>query len=491
MPGDPRAPTAYNAVLAFMRFVWLLVSAVAAAHPMGNFSINRLLVLQPEARGVAITYTVELAEQPAFDLLQAWKIDAKSPELQERAKEQAIAWSRNWAVDERVTPRLERCTATVVPGTAGLPTVRIEAVFLLVVAERSLELEDRNFSGQPGWREIVIRSGPGATLVRASHPAMSRSKGLTAFPDPAPYDSKARFVWSEGELTGTAVIEPIEQPQAPAQLVALPDSTQPAAQSDYLSRLLGRKQFEIGVFLIGLAVAFGFGAMHALSPGHGKTIVAAYLVGARGTLGHALLLGGTVTFTHTVSVFLLGLGTLFLSNYIVPDRIYPILGAISGLSIVVIGAVLLWKRASHALAHHHHRPHTHGDHDHTQHDHDGHHHNHHIEGPVTLGGLLALGASGGLVPCPSALVLLLSSIALGRVGLGLILLVSFSLGLAAVLIAIGAIVLYAKSWLPQGEKTSRHPLFRYLPVASAAVIVCVGLVMTAVSLGWIRPVGGW
>ena len=104
-----------------------------------------------------------------------------------------------------------------------------------------------------------------------------------------------------------------------------------------------------------------------------------------------------------------------------------------------------------------------------------------------MSSLIALGASGGLVPCPSALVLLLSSIALGRIGLGLSLLVAFSLGLAGVLMAIGLIVLYAKHLLPDSQKTSQHAAFRLLPVASAAIIVCVGLIMTGVSVGWIRP----
>lgn len=118
---------------------------------------------------------------------------------------------------------------------------------------------------------------------------------------------------------------------------------------------------------------------------------------------------------------------------------------------------------------------------------DGTVHSHVPEGEITLGSLIALGASGGLVPCPSALVLLLSAIALGRTGLGLGLLVAFSLGLAGVLMAIGLVVLYAKHWLPDSQKTSRHAAFRLIPVASAGVIVCVGLIMTGVSLGIIRP----
>jgi ABC-type nickel/cobalt efflux system permease component RcnA len=252
------------------------------------------------------------------------------------------------------------------------------------------------------------------------------------------------------------------------------------------------------MILLGMCVAFGLGAMHALSPGHGKTIVAAYLVGNRGTFKHAILLGGMVTFTHTFSVFCLGLATLYLYKDVLPDNVIRWMGAISGLSIVWIGAMLLYKRArglhghshSHEHDHHHHHHHDGHSHDH-DHDHDHNHgphgHSHVIEGEITLGSLLALGASGGLVPCPSALVLLLSSIALGRVALGLLLLVGFSLGLAAVLMGIGLIVLYAKNLLPDSRRTAQSAAFRVIPVVSAAVIVCLGLLMTGVSLGIIRP----
>lgn len=277
----------------------------------------------------------------------------------------------------------------------------------------------------------------------------------------------------------------------------------PAAESrsEFISSLLGRKEIGFGILLAGMAVAFGFGAMHALSPGHGKTIVAAYLVGSRGTVRHAVFLGAMVTFTHTISVFALGIATFFVSGYLVAEKIIPILGAVSGLSIVAIGATLFFQRlrrlrAAHTHTHDHHHHHDHGhDHDHHHHhDHDhphdhDHGHSHVPQGDITLGSLIALGASGGLVPCPSALVLLLSSIALGHVGAGLILLVAFSLGLAVVLMAIGMLVLYAKNWLPDPTKTSRHPAFRLIPVLSALVIVCVGLLMTGVSLGWVRAGG--
>jgi nickel/cobalt exporter len=263
--------------------------------------------------------------------------------------------------------------------------------------------------------------------------------------------------------------------------------------ADYLAQLLHQPQLSAGWLLAGIAVAFWLGAMHALEPGHGKTIVAAYLVGSRGNMKHAALLGATVTFTHTISVFLLGIGTLLLSSYIVPEKIIPVLGVISGISIVLIGGWLFYKRwraflhaRAHALGHHHH----HHDHGHThahshEHTHDGHTHSHVPQGDITLGSLLALGASGGLVPCPAAMVLLLSAIAIGRVGLGLVLLIAFSLGLAGVLMAIGMLVIHAKSWLPESAKDGQHPLLRFAPVASAFVILCVGVLMTAASLRWI------
>jgi ABC-type nickel/cobalt efflux system permease component RcnA len=282
-----------------------------------------------------------------------------------------------------------------------------------------------------------------------------------------------------------------------------------AAPTDSLIRLLHQQQLTPWMIAAAVGIAFVLGAAHALTPGHGKTIVAAYLVGSRGTLKHAAFLGAMVTFTHTVTVFLLGLATLFLFQYVVPQKVTQVLGAISGLSIVAIGGWMLYKRlrgASHAHSHQHDR-HAHDQHDHSheQHDHEhvhhhhehDHHHHHgqdHSHGPgghthtpeeVSWSGLVALGTSGGLVPCESALVLLLTAIALRRVGLGLLLLVSFSLGLALVLMAIGVFVIYAKNLLPEG--TGGNPLFRWVPVASAAVVLVLGLLMTGVSLGWIQP----
>jgi nickel/cobalt exporter len=252
--------------------------------------------------------------------------------------------------------------------------------------------------------------------------------------------------------------------------------------TDYLPRLLHQQELTPGMIAVALGVAFVLGAAHALTPGHGKTIVAAYLVGSRGTLKHAVFLGAMVTFTHTVSVFLLGLATLFLFHYVVPQNVIQVLGAVSGLSIVAIGGWMLYKRLRHEQQHRHGVHHHHHHHDHDHHDHHHHDHHHHVPDEVSWSGLVALGASGGLVPCESALVLLLSAIALRRAGLGLVLLVAFSLGLAIVLMGIGVMVIYAKNLLGARVGTDRSPFFRWMPVASAAVVLLIGLLMTGVSL---------
>jgi len=455
---------------------WLLFFVLAltlSAHPMGNFSVSHYARIEVSGAGAQIQYVLDLAEIPSLQLLQQWGLAADSPRplLQAKAEAQAREWVRNLnlACDGRaVSPRFLGATLVVAPGAGGSPVMRITSTLKLAVVAASLSYEDRNYPDRAGWKEVVIGAGPGASIERASQDGADRSQALTAYPaDPAvapPQDLKASVEWIAANPAVTRKLQP--------KIVPVPATV---ARGDFLARLLHRGDIGLGLILLGMAVAFGLGAMHALSPGHGKTIVAAYLVGSRGAFRHAIFLGGMVTFTHTISVFVLGLTTLFLSQYVLPEKIFPVLGAISGLAIVWIGGVMLYQRAQ-RLRHAHH-DHEHGPHTHT----------HVPEGDITLGSLIALGASGGLVPCPSALVLLLSSIALGRVGLGLLLLVAFSFGLAIVLMGIGVLVLYAKHFLPDSRKTAAHPAFRIIPVLSAALIVCIGLLMTGVSLGWIQP----
>ena len=457
-----------------------------AAHPLGNFSVSHYTRLQVSAQGVEITYALDLAEVPTYTLLRDWKLDAKSPqaELDTAAAAQSRQWAKGLefrAAGKPIQPQFVRAAIHIASAADGQATVRITSTFELPGAKSPLQFEDRNFPDRFGWKEIVIASDAGARIVTASQSSADRSNALTQYPADAgaapPRDLRASVDWAESGSAAARIV-PIQQPPPVAAPPTESNSTKPAPKGDFLSRLLARDEIGWQWMLLGLVVAFGLGGAHALEPGHGKTIVAAYLVGSRGTMKHAALLGGVVTFTHTISVFLLGLGMLLLSKSIVPGNVIRTLEAVSGMSIVAIGAVLFYRRLQDLRAHHHH----HHGHDH----HHGHSHPHSYSHPheeVTSGSLIALGVSGGLVPCPAALVIMLAAIAFGHVGAGLVLLVAFSLGLAGVLMAVGMMVLYARSWLPNPDAAGRHPVFRLVPVLSALIIVCLGLLMTGVSLG--------
>ncbi len=489
----------------------LLFTGLLFAHPMGNLSVNHYIRLEPGGKGVDATYVLDLAELPAFELTQNWKGPREAA-----AAAQAREWVANLSFTEngkKLTPKILGTELAVIDGAGNLPVYRIATKLHIPAAGGRLEYADNNYPTRAGWREVVIVPGEGADVAKASNGPTDVSRGLTSYPqDPTkapPQDTHAWFEWKPALSAETSPVTAVRKPvvvatpaPAPVQQDPPRDVRPPEApamgnitRNDAISRLMRTKDISLGLMALLIGLSFWFGALHALEPGHGKTMVAAYLVGAKGTPKHALLLGGMVTFTHTFSVFLLGLATMFLSKYVMADKLSKWLGILSGLSIVWIGGMMLWRRAkklrgevtqAHPHTHTHgphQHPHSH-DHDHGEHEHDGHTHSHVPEGDISIGSLIALGASGGLVPCPSALILLLSAISIGRIGLGLILLVSFSLGLAIVLTVTGMFVLYAKNLLPAGRRKD-NPVFRYMPVVSAVAILAIGVLMTGVSLGWI------
>lgn len=230
----------------------------------------------------------------------------------------------------------------------------------------------------------------------------------------------------------------------------------------FLMQKLAQMTLSPSLMFSGIGIALIAGAGHALSPGHGKTMVAAYLVGSRGTPGQAVVLGLVTTLTHTISVFALGILALLLSQYILPEQLYPFLSLLSGLMVCSVGFWLLDRYLNPAPNHHHH---THND------RHDS------ANSQVTLQSLLTLGIAGGLVPCPSALVLLLSAIALHQTVYGLILVCAFSVGLAIVLVTIGLVIIYAHQWLKRFSWV--QPLQQYTPIISAITVIVVGSVLMA------------
>jgi ABC-type nickel/cobalt efflux system permease component RcnA len=437
----------------------------------------------------------------------------------------------------------------------------------------TLQYRDGNFPERAGWKEVVAATGLGATLVMSTASGVSRSQELANYPtdliNSPPQDLSAQLTFvlagdlpAGGRVNAAAAVDdfpstPLSREAtpapAPARLERPPNAVHPPIRRDVVSKfapplpsnpalavaalvplpvaaptgrltleankqgtprnsfteLITSNQWGLWFLLTAALVAAALGGLHALEPGHGKTVVAAYLVGSQGTAAHALLLGLIVTITHTAGVYALGLITLYASKYIVPDHLYPWLGIASGLTIAFLGIYMLrrrWAGHHHPHGHHHlhsplghthehHHPHEHAHphpapghahphaHVHGQHhDHpDDAEHSHHGETPFSYRQLVTLGVTGGIVPCPAALVVLLSAISLHRVAFGLYLIVAFSLGLAAVLISIGMITVYARRML--SRLPSEGPLIsRWLPAASATVITCLGIGIAAQAL---------
>jgi nickel/cobalt exporter len=430
------------------RLVLLLVAVAAllppaaSAHPLGNFSVNRYSGIQVSGDRIYVHYVLDLAEIPAF---------------QERKRVQRPGFARSvgrglkLTLDGRpVALRLVDSKSALRAGAGGLKTLRFAAVYETRAAGTRLAYRDTNFASRLGWREVVVRADRGARVESASVPSTSRSDALTAYPQDLLRDplavSSATATFRAGRLSGL-----------PPLLGTAPAPEPRRGFESLVTRDLGP-----GAILFALLLAAFWGAAHALTPGHGKAIVAGYLVGTRGRPRDAVALGLIVTATHTIGVFALGIVTIALSAFIVPERLYPWLTLVSGLLVVGVGASVLWRRLQHRRRH--------------AHDHHHHHHHHHHDHGYGRGGLLGVGIAAGLLPCPSALVVLLSAIALHRIGLGLALIVAFSVGLAATITTIGLVAVLARRAFSRLRLDG--PLIRALPAASALAIVAVGVGIT-------------
>ena len=463
------------ALVAFLSFV-----AAADAHPLGNFTINRYSRVEPSGNRLYVLYVLDMAEIPTFQAKP--DVEAKGEAAYATALAASLAKHVQATIGDRpVELRPVEHVLAFPPGQASLRTTRLEVLLSSppLVRGGALRYADHNYAGRIGWKEIVVQSSSGAHVTGSSAPTTSISHELLSYPK--------NLLQSPLDVTEAhAEITPGTGDGSPPTLIprsVLDQRVGVRAVSDGgFASLITKDHLSVGVVLISLAVALFWGAAHALSPGHGKSIVAAYLVGQRGTPRHAVLLGLTVTVTHTLGVFGLGLVTLLLSQFIVPDTLYPWLNLIAGMMVVAIGASVmrsrLRRRRARAAHVHHHHDHDHA-HPHT-HDHDhGHEHGHTHAPPdaLSMRSLLAVGVSGGLLPCPSALVVLLAAISLHRVAFGLVLIVAFRLGLALTITSIGMVAVFAKRVF--GRMRMESPLIRLLPAVSALVILVAGALMTA------------
>jgi nickel/cobalt exporter len=453
----------------------LVAPAVAQAHPLGNFTVNRHSLVQPSGSRIYVRYVLDMAEIPTYQAKPA--VAAGGQRAYGNRLAASIGRGLRLSVDGRpVTLSAVRHRLAFPPGQAGLRTTRLEAVYesrpLTTRSALRLTYRDTNFAGRIGWKEIVVSATSGARVESTTASRASISRELRSYPDD--------LLRSPLDVTSaSAVVDPARGDgvapglQSRAQL-AERAGTRAVADSGFAG-LIVRDELNIGFVLLSLLVAGFWGAAHALSPGHGKAVISAYLIGSRGTARHAVLLGLTTTITHTIGVFTLGLVTLTLSQVIVPEQLYPWLNLSSALLVLAVGiAVVRWRVGEWRRRQEHH--------DHHHHHHD-HHHDHghpHPEPGIRLRTLVGVGVSGGIIPCPTALVVLLAAISLHRIAFGLVLIVAFSVGLAAAITAIGVLAVSAKRVFNRMDFEGR--VIRLLPAVSALVIVGVGVAMTARAL---------
>jgi len=531
-----RRPWARRAMVAAVLAVAVVLgSAVAAAaHPLGNFTINQYGGLRVQPDRVLVDYVVDMAEIPAFQARQELDADHDGT----ASATEAAAWRDRECpgVAARLHARLDGqalrfavtgSTISFPPGQGGLATLRLECALAApagsaTAGARALAYVDGNFAGRVGWREITA-VGDGTTLVAADVPARGTSARLTAYPEdllrsPLAQDrATVRFRPGGPRLEGAGPAPAADRARTSRAPLAVDRAT--AA----FTSLVARQHLTLGFALFAVLLATVLGAVHALAPGHGKSVMAAYLVGLHGRARQAVTIGATITVTHTAGVLVLGI-VLTASRAVATERLYPWLGLASGLLLAAVGVGLLRRavtgRHHHPHGHRHghghggaapHDPgHDHGDtapHDpgrgHGEAAHDlGHAHGHGDgagrgtgaepgpmgakrwqAGPLSRRALVILGFAGGLVPSPSAVVVLLGAVALGHAWFGVLLVLAYGVGMAGTLTGVGLLLVRARRTVDR-RRAATTPGWparagRFMPLATASLIVAVGLVVAA------------
>ncbi|MCZ2850339.1 nickel/cobalt transporter [Modestobacter sp. VKM Ac-2978] len=510
----------------------VVTAGPALAHPLGDFTVNTHIGVRVEPAAVVLDVVVDIAEVPTLrafpglDAASAAAGDAVS-EADQRAYRERMCPALRDAVDLQVGGAQveladDGSSLSFPPGSAGLATARLECTLRSVqeldTVGQEVVLIDRMAVQPVGWREITA-VGDGVELAASDVPDRSVSDVLRNYPEDLlddPLDQRGAtlsVVAGSGIVTG-----PVAGPgggPGPEPLRGLDPMT--TAFMD----LVSATQLSVGYGALAIVLALLLGSLHAVAPGHGKTLMAAYLVGREGSLRQAAVIGASVTVTHTAGVLVLGV-LLSVAAVTAPERVYPWLSLASGLLLVMIGLALLrgaWRRRSSGTDDGHAHAHAHG------HGH-GHNHGHGGDlatasatregaaapGPVAVatsagavarpgdrgsssaqsgegvrGGhrsLLAVGFAGGLVPSPSALVVLLGGIALGRAWFGVLLVLAYGIGMALALMGAGLLVVRARDrverWssarhLSGGRTGAVLAVARALPLLTAVLVVVIGV----------------
>ncbi len=460
----------------------LALAGPAAAHPLGNFTVNHLTRITVERGVLHARYVLDLAEIPAFTLDRS--LDAHGTPPRAALDRWAAAHAREIApllelsVDGREVALVPGASHVVErPGAGGLPTLYATLNYAATIGSGAhrLTYRDRTEAGRLGWRDVVTGTTQEPTGELRSYPSalIGSPRARTAI--------AARI-----DAAGAITVDPSAGEDAGTPAAASPSLARSNPLSDALAKGAGDPLIVIGALLLAIAL----GALHALEPGHGKTLLAVSLVGARATTRQALILATALTVAHTAGVIALGLVVLAATQWIVPEQVYPWITLLSGIVVTIVGgralAAEVRRRLPFAHAHRHVHQHAHPHaHDHVHAAGDAHEHlddeehakAHAIPGtaPLTFRSAVLAAASGNIAPCPAALVVLLAAIALHRVGYGLALIVAFSIGLAAVLTVLGIAVVRSAAWLvarPQFDRVAH-----FAPLITAFVIATIGSVM--------------
>lgn len=429
----------------------LVTAGEASSHPLGNFTVNRYDGVVVSPGQLRVDHVEDLAEIPATQAMPRIKRVGRESWAEDRCAD--AARGSRLRVDGRAAElRVERSRAVTREGQAGLPTLRVECELgapLPRAAELTARFEAALGQSGPGWREVTAQ-GDRMTLKGSDVPEVSVSKRLNRYPerllDSPPGEDSATLRISPG---GPALGE--QKPQAPASV--LPRGADRWTQA--LTGLVARHDLTPGFAGLALAIALLLGALHAVAPGHGKTLMAATAAArGRASLRDVLPLAASVTVTHTLGVTALGL--LVAGGSAAAPSVIAWLGVVSGVLVLGAGALLVrraWRRRRHA------------------------HHHHSHDAPPSLRGALFLGFAGGLVPSPSAVVVLVGAAALGEAWFGLLLVLAYGVGLAVTLTAAGFVVVRVGSLAGrrvQGPRWLHRATHRFLPLGSAFVVVALG-----------------
>ncbi|MBE7561135.1 hypothetical protein HS125_20165 [bacterium] len=500
-----------------------LLTPAVWSHPLGNFSVNQYSFFHFERDRIVLNYYIDFAEIPTFTELTY--LDPNGDQVITDAERLHYLDTRQKELLEKLFMDISDVPVRFVLTRRSLVVPDPTSPTLIVSASLEVDLSsvrvgptnqahyiDQNFPDKTGWKQIAVTTGPGVVITKDS--IRERLSHINLFNVPAiEYMTDREVYWeftldspplyNEGwvapatpvvtMLAGETIYQPTSLDPTTGEPVAAtvlqsrparPEMGRPSASSDKLIELMKNPHRGGWFFAIALGLSFIFGAWHALEPGHGKTVVAAYLIGERGTIRDAAMLGVIVTITHTGSVFLMWAGIYFLREIFSEAIVFKWIEILSGFIILILGIWLIFYRWYNPLgrpAHVHGHGHEHGprhSHGGLTHTHGPGGHTHEIPAGVSYRQLLVLGITGGIIPCPGAIVVLLIAMSQGLFLFGFSLILSFSVGLALVLMTIGILMVTAKSFLDKHHVGEGFFSQRILPVFSAVLITILGVFLT-------------